>query len=108
MKNTTENVKKKGMFVNIPLNPSIDVCQFLYAAMEKYPVKSIIKQLFSNCLMESSLSVSPLSLAITNKKEIEKLNENDEATCVLGYAIQHWDELKEKGKEAIKDITEKK
>ena len=36
---------------------------------------------------------------LKSKKQIDKLVENGEATQVLVYALNNWDEMKEKGKE---------
>ena len=98
--------KKSGMTVKIEKPQDIKVNEVLYAAMEKYGPSPIVKQLWSNCLMESAYSNSPLIGFISTKKHTQMSLDNTDAANVLYYTIKHWDELKEKGKEEFEKFQE--
>jgi len=111
MKNKEKVVKKKknghGMVIRMETPQVLQVNHVLYAAMEKYGAKPIVKQLWANCLMESAYSNSPLIGMISSKNETKKLIDNAEAANVLYYVVKHWDELKAKGKEEFQKGREK-
>ena len=101
--NTTKEKIRKGMMVKVTVDQPVSVCNVLFSAVEAYSAKSVIKQLFSNCLMESAYSTSPLLGMISNEKETNKLVENAEAADVLSYVVKHWDELQKLGKKEIEE-----
>ena len=92
---------KKPMTVKVKVEQPVSVAGVLSDAIVSYSAKTLVKQIFLNCLDDSSISTSPLLGIIISKKETDKLIENAEAAQAIYYLIKHWDELKEKGKKEL-------
>lgn len=96
--------KAKEFKVKVSVEKEVPFHHLLHEAIMRHSAKRIVCRAFDICLFNSSISESPILLALTrNKKEIDKLVENTEASYVLGYAIKHWDDLKELGKKQFED-----
>lgn len=103
-----EPVKKKKMMITIKIEQEIELVNLLYQAIDKYDAKPIIKQLAANYYMNSAMVESPISGFLMSKEKVDKIIENAEAAWVLMYAVNHWDELKEKGKKYLQELKEKR
>ena len=89
---------KPPMSVKISVEKEILFGDVLSDIIEKYDCKRVLSLLASKYIYQSAMCESPFSALLKNKKQIDKLCENSEAFWVLVYAIDNWDELKEKGK----------
>jgi hypothetical protein len=107
-KKVRANKPKKKMMVKFETMHQVELGGLIQQAIEEYGVQPILKQMGGICLMYSAMAENPISGMLKSDKEIDKLCENSESAWVIMYVINHWNEMKEKGKTYYQELQKER